>query len=96
MLLVFALYFLLILAEQTPFAQGQGVAAPYRRTYFYVGGHYEKNDQGEHIFKDQMYVEHLTPVEGSSKPYPLVFIHGQGQTGTVGGHFSRTCSSDCH
>lgn len=94
MLLVFLLYSLLILADQTPFIHA--VEAPYRRTYFYIGGRYEQNDQGEHVFKEQMYVEHLTPVEGSSKPYPLVFIHGQGQTGTVGGHFSRTCSSDCH
>lgn len=55
----------------------------YIREYFYVGGHYAENGSGRHIFKDQMYVEQLTPVNGSRKPYPIVFIHGGGQTGTV-------------
>lgn len=31
------------------------------RTYLYVGGKYTTNDDGEHIFTDQMYVEKLTP-----------------------------------
>ena len=82
MLLILLFYALLVLADQTPLVEA--VEAPYRRRYFYVGGRYEQNGQGEHIFKGQMYVEHLTPVNGSSKPYPLVLIHGQGQTGTVG------------
>lgn len=56
----------------------------YHRDYFYVGGGYADNGKGEHIFKDQMYVEHLTPVGGSRKKYPIVFVHGQAQTGTVG------------
>jgi len=30
-----------------------------------------------------MYVEELTPLGGSKKPFPLVFVHGLGQTGTV-------------
>lgn len=82
MLLVFLLYPLLFLVSQIPFART--AETPYHRTYFYTGGHYEANENGEHVFKDQMYVEHLIPVGGSSKPHPLVFIHGQGQTGTVG------------
>jgi hypothetical protein len=49
----------------------------------YVGGQYILNSAGEHIFADQMYVEKLTPAGGVTKPYPIVFIHGQAQTGTV-------------
>ncbi|KAJ5312347.1 hypothetical protein PENANT_c011G11052 [Penicillium antarcticum] len=53
-----------------------------QRSYFYVGGQYIPNGAGEHIFTDQMYVEKLTPAAGVTKPYPVVFIHGQAQTGT--------------
>jgi hypothetical protein len=56
---------------------------PYSRKYFYVGGQYASDGKGEHVFIDQMYVEQLTPVGISIRPYPLVFIHGQAQTGTV-------------
>lgn len=55
----------------------------HHRTYLYVGGHYALNSDGEHVFTDKMYVEKLTPAAGVSKPYPLVFIHGAAQTGTV-------------
>ncbi|KAF4634792.1 hypothetical protein G7Y89_g3314 [Cudoniella acicularis] len=50
------------------------------RDYFYVGGNYVEVGNG-HIFSNQMYVEKLSPFK-ASQPYPLVFIHGQGQTGT--------------
>jgi hypothetical protein len=56
------------------------------REYFYVGGHYSDDGSGagEHIFKKQMYIEKLSPYScGKKKPYPIVFIHGQGQAGTV-------------
>ncbi len=58
---------------------------PVSREYFYVGGRYVDDGKGkdQHIFSDQMYVEKLTPDVSCPKPYPLVFIHGQGQTGTV-------------
>lgn len=49
----------------------------------YVGGQYIQNSAGEHVFADQMYVEKLTPAAGVTKPHPIVFIHGQAQTGTV-------------
>lgn len=49
--------------------------------YFYVGGKYSNTIAG-HVFVDQMYVEKLIPTN-PCQPYPLVFIHGQGQTGTV-------------
>ena len=36
-----------------------------------------------HIFKDQMYVEKLVPQGGARQRAPIIFIHGQAQTGTV-------------
>ena len=58
---------------------------PVSREYFYVGGRYvdDGNGKDQHIFSDQMYVEKLSPDISCAKPNPLVFIHGQGQTGTV-------------
>lgn len=56
--------------------------APHTRKYFYAGGHYADDGTGNHIFKDQVYVEQLTPLNGPTKPYPVVFIHGQAQSGT--------------
>ncbi|RFU24347.1 hypothetical protein B7463_g11991, partial [Scytalidium lignicola] len=50
------------------------------RQYFYVGGEYVNTTAG-HLFSNQMYVEKLTP-QTASQPYPLVFIHGQAQSGT--------------
>lgn len=60
---------------------------PVSREYFYVGGRYVDDGKGkdQHIFSDQMYVEKLNPNVSCPKPNPLVFIHGQGQTGTVSG-----------
>jgi hypothetical protein len=51
------------------------------REYFYVGGSYVNTTSG-HLFANQMYVEKLIPKK-STQRYPLVFIHGQAQTGTV-------------
>ena len=56
---------------------------PHTRKYFYVGGSYVLDPTKNHIFTNQMYVEELTPLGGSKKPFPLVFVHGLGQTGTV-------------
>ena len=43
------------------------------------------DDRGDaqHVLTGQMYVEQLLPVGGVKHPWPLVFIHGAGQTGTV-------------
>ncbi|KAI9923438.1 hypothetical protein ASPWEDRAFT_151553 [Aspergillus wentii DTO 134E9] len=61
----------------------RGVAAvAHERTYFYVGGSYELNSSGAHVVTNQTYVEKLTPAGGASKEYPIVFVHGDGQTGT--------------
>lgn len=55
----------------------------YHRRYMYVGGGYVVNSAGQHVFSNQMYVERLTPTRGASKTNPIVFVHGQAQTGTV-------------
>lgn len=53
------------------------------RSYFYVGGNYSVNTDGQHAFTNQMYVEKLVPAGGVSREYPIVLVHGNGQTGTV-------------
>ena len=59
--------------------------SPYQRTYFYVGGQYvdDGKGNGRHVLQGQLYVEQLTPVDGIRRPWPVVLIHGGGQTGTV-------------
>ena len=54
-----------------------------RREYFYIGGLYVDNGEGQNVFKDQMYVEKLSPSRECPDATPMVFIHGAGQTGTV-------------
>jgi hypothetical protein len=58
---------------------------PAVRTYFYAGGQYVSDGAGGEIFRDQMYVEKLVPAADgiAMKQTPIVFIHGQAQTGTV-------------
>ncbi|KAF2129709.1 alpha/beta-hydrolase [Dothidotthia symphoricarpi CBS 119687] len=73
--------FTCIVSAQSSYNVGLEVAAI--RTYFYVGGGYSDDGNGGHIFKDQMYVEKLSPVlTRHNKTDPIVLIHGQGQTGT--------------
>lgn len=65
---------------------GRGPAeVPCRRSYFYVGGHYadDGTGTGQHVMKEQMFVEQLEPSSGSMRPHPLVFLHGNAQTGSV-------------
>lgn len=57
------------------------------RDYLQVGGNYVENAAGEHVWENQVYVEHLVPVNGSTQPFPLVMIHGSAQTATVSGLF---------
>ena len=54
-----------------------------RRSYFYVGGHYVEHADGSYVLIGQMYVECLEPMAENKHPWPVVFIQGAGQTGTV-------------
>lgn len=63
------------------------------RTFFYVGGGYADDGAGGHIYREQMYVERLRSAKGVSQAVPIVFIHGQAQTGTVSHLFSRYLTS---
>src|SRR5438067_5690163 len=51
-----------------------------QRGYFYVGGKYI-GEPGKEIMAGQVYVEVLAPKD-VRRPYPLVLIHGAGQTAT--------------
>lgn len=57
------------------------------REYFYVGGEYVEDKNGEFFKQGQMYVEKLTPADAGERSgaqqWPVVFIHGNGQSGTV-------------
>jgi hypothetical protein len=67
----------------TPAAAGSHEAeALHHRSYFYVGGEYVNTTDGW-MMHNQMYVEKLSPANGSTQLYPIVFLHGGAQTGTV-------------
>ncbi|KAL4992844.1 Alpha/Beta hydrolase protein [Aspergillus falconensis] len=55
--------------------------ALHRRSYFYVGGEYVNTTDGW-MMHNQMYVEKLSPTNGSTQLYPIVLLHGGAQTGT--------------
>jgi hypothetical protein len=65
--------------SQTLDAAGE---APHTRRYFYVGGGYVDTPDGK-VFQNQMYVERLSPASGPKRQFPIVFLHGGGQSGTV-------------
>lgn len=63
---------------------GPKAEALHRRQVFYAGGQYVFNStQNGTILINQQYVEELTPASGVRQPYPLVFLHGGGISGTV-------------
>ncbi|KAL4763580.1 alpha/beta hydrolase [Aspergillus foveolatus] len=65
-----------------PAATGShGAEALHRRSYFYVGGEYVNTTDGW-MMHNQMYVEKLSPANGTTQLYPIVFLHGGAQTGT--------------
>jgi hypothetical protein len=70
----------------------------YFRSFFHVGGHYVDNDgaNDQHEMTGQMYVEKLLPVNGIKHPWPLVLIHGAGQTGTVSSNPAFSVSHSSH
>ncbi len=51
-----------------------------RTGHFFVGGDYVETADG-HVMSGQMYVREGVPAE-VTRPYPVVMIHGMGQTGT--------------
>ena len=51
-----------------------------RTGHFFVGGAYAETPDG-HVMSGQMYVRELIPAE-VTRPFPIVMIHGMGQTGT--------------
>ena len=50
-----------------------------RQGFVHVGGNYVEKD-GEHYMQGSMYVDVWEPKD-MSQPYPIVFLHGAGQTG---------------
>jgi pimeloyl-ACP methyl ester carboxylesterase len=71
--------------------QGSGAAPPgsiptfstadiARTGFFYVGGHYV-GGAGKEVMDGAEYVEVMVPKK-IRRPYPIVFLHGAGQTGT--------------
>ena len=57
-------------------------STPSFRNFFYIGGGYDTEPDGTHIWRNQMYVEHLSPIH-VTQSLPIILIHGQGQSGTV-------------
>ena len=77
---------MLLLSHVVHGVPGFSGAAPRFRDYFYIGGQYvqfNSSNGGGSYFHNQMYVEKLSPVRERVQPYPIVFVHGGGQTGTV-------------
>ena len=52
-----------------------------RTGFFYAGGKYE-GEPGKEVMGDTMYTEVWVPRQ-VRHPYPIVFFHGNGQTGAV-------------
>ncbi|KAI4157812.1 MAG: hypothetical protein LQ342_007984 [Letrouitia transgressa] len=56
----------------------------HHRKVFFAGGEYAFNNEAKGTLKvNQIYVEQLTPAQGVTKPYPLVFMAGGGLSGTT-------------
>lgn len=72
--IIFALFVLL------PACATTGADESPRSGYFFVGGRYVDTKAGP-IMERQMYVEYRKPAK-TSRPYPIVMIHGAAQTGT--------------
>lgn len=82
-MVIMSLCKVLLLATCVALGRTASEEAPHTRRVLYVGGEYTSDGSGGHIFHNQMYVEHLTPVNTDLQTAPIVMIHGQGQTGTV-------------
>lgn len=76
--------FLILPALSASANKSTNLEAPHRRKIFYAGGEYKLSGTGpNHVLVDQLYVEQLTPLGEKQQPYPLVFYHGGGISGTV-------------
>lgn len=76
--------FLILPALSASANKSTNLEAPHRRKIFYAGGQYKLSGTGpNHVLVDQLYVEQLTPLGEKQQPYPLVFYHGGGISGTV-------------
>ena len=67
-------------AEEATHPTDQGEINLSDHGYFFVGGNYRSVEGGD-VMDGSMYVEHFRPRE-ATRPYPIVLIHGGGQTGT--------------
>lgn len=67
-------------AQDTAHPTDQGEIVLAEQGYFFVGGQYAAGENGD-VMDGSMYVEHFKPRE-TRHPYPIVMIHGGGQTGT--------------
>lgn len=79
------LAFTLLIGCATGSRTGSQLPAIGEQGYFHVGGAYQTIDKQE-VLVGQMYVWYQIPKE-SKRPYPVVLVHGGGQTGT---NFLRT------
>ena len=71
---------LLLLAALPAAAQERGPLVLAKSSYFFVGGKIDTSLEGSPMV-GQMYVEYLIP-QRQRHPYPVVMVHGGGQTGT--------------
>ena len=71
-------------ALSAPAKKSTNLEALHHRKIFYAGGQYVLSGTSpNHILANQLYVEQLTPLSGKRQPFPLVFYHGGGISGTV-------------
>ena len=68
------------LSGPTAHAEDRGPLALAQASYFFVGGRIDTSAEGSPML-GHMYVEYMIPAH-RSEPYPIVMVHGGGQTGT--------------
>jgi len=69
-----------VLAAPVANGQERGPLTLARASYFFVGGKIDTAIEGSPMF-GQMYVEYMIPAR-RTHPYPIIMVHGGGQTGT--------------
>ena len=71
---------ILQIAALPAFGQERGPLTLAKSSYFFVGGGIDTSLEGSPMV-GQMYVEYMIP-QRQRHPYPVVMVHGGGQTGT--------------